>query len=81
MNFGGLWEADLKLAKHHVKRGVGNTKLTIEEYVTIIVRIESFINLRSLSLMSSAAKDSRILSGGHCLIWRKYISPENKNFQ
>ncbi|GBO35118.1 hypothetical protein AVEN_162723-1 [Araneus ventricosus] len=42
-NFSGLWEAGVKSFKH-LKRVVGNAPLTLEEFLTIILEIESVLN-------------------------------------
>ncbi|GBM73298.1 hypothetical protein AVEN_7280-1 [Araneus ventricosus] len=39
-NFGGLWEAGVKSFKHHLKRTVDNSRLTIEQFLTIVIQIE-----------------------------------------
>ncbi|GFT01982.1 integrase catalytic domain-containing protein [Trichonephila clavipes] len=35
-NFGGLWESGVKSFKYHLKRVVGSTRLTLEEFLTVI---------------------------------------------
>lgn len=39
-NFGGLWEANIKSVKFHLKRVIDGTRLTYEELTTVLVRIE-----------------------------------------
>ncbi|XP_055941831.1 uncharacterized protein LOC129971877 [Argiope bruennichi] len=39
-NFGGLWEAGVKSFKHYLKRVVGNARLTMEQFLTIVIQIE-----------------------------------------
>ncbi|GFV04346.1 integrase catalytic domain-containing protein [Trichonephila clavipes] len=39
-NFGGLWEAGVKSFKHHLYRTLVNSKITFEEFETIIIQIE-----------------------------------------
>lgn len=51
-NFGGLWEASVKLIKFHLKRVPGNTILTYEEMSIVTAQIETCINLRQISHIS-----------------------------
>ena len=39
-HFGGIWEAAVKSVKHHLKRVIGETKLTFEEFSTILYQID-----------------------------------------
>ena len=67
-NFGGLWEANVKCFKTHMKKVVGETKLTFEEAYTITAMIESCLNSRPLSPLSSSEEDVVALTPGHFLI-------------
>ena len=69
-NFGGLWEAGIKSVKYHLKRTVGNSRLTFEELLTVITQIESVLNSRPISPMSSDVNDLEPLTPGHFLIGR-----------
>lgn len=66
--FGGLWEAGVKSAKHHLKRVVGNNVLTYEQFNTVIIQIEGILNSRPITSMSQDPTDLSYLTPGHFLI-------------
>ncbi|GFS81544.1 integrase catalytic domain-containing protein [Trichonephila clavipes] len=45
----GLWEAGIKSTKYHLKRVVGETKLTCEEFETFVTKIDACLSSRSLT--------------------------------
>ncbi|XP_055643124.1 uncharacterized protein LOC129779584 [Toxorhynchites rutilus septentrionalis] len=67
-NFGGLWEAAVKVAKRHLVRQLGNTTLLYEDLVTILAQIEGCMNSRPLIPLSENPEDYEILTPGHFLI-------------
>lgn len=67
--FGGLWEAGVKSAKHHLKKIMGNNVLTYEELNTLIIQIEGILNSRPLTPISNDPSDDLdYLTPGHFLI-------------
>jgi hypothetical protein len=67
-HFGGLWELGVKSAKYHLHRMSGETRLTFEEFTTLMAQIESCLNSRPITAMSSDPSDLAALTPGHFLI-------------
>ncbi|XP_071578330.1 uncharacterized protein [Temnothorax nylanderi] len=67
-HFGGIWEAGIKSTKYHLKRIVGNALLTYEEMYTVLTQIESCLNSRPITAISSDPNDPCALTPGHFLI-------------
>ncbi|EFN69637.1 hypothetical protein EAG_00358, partial [Camponotus floridanus] len=61
----GLWEAAVKSVKHHLRRVVGDAKLTYEEMATLLAQVESCLNSRPLQPMSDDPEDLEALTPGH----------------
>lgn len=77
-NFGGLWEANVKSIKYHLKRTMDNTHLTFEELSTLLVRIESCLNSRPICPLSNDVDDLEYITPGHFLIGDSLLSlPES----
>ncbi|XP_049316212.1 uncharacterized protein LOC109579356 [Bactrocera dorsalis] len=72
-HFGGMWEAGVKGMKYHLKRAVGDTKLTFEEMSTVLTQIEASLNSRPLYAIND---DNGIdaLTPGHFLIGKPILS-------
>ncbi|XP_055605651.1 uncharacterized protein LOC129753827 [Uranotaenia lowii] len=67
-NFGGLWEAAVKVAKKHLVRQLGSTSLLYEDLVTILSQIEGAMNSRPLVPLSEDPNDFEAITPSHFLI-------------
>lgn len=67
-HFGGLRETAIKSTKSHLKYVIGTQILTIEEFQTLVTRIEGILNSRPLTPISSDPNDLCALTPGHFLI-------------
>lgn len=74
-HFGGIWESGIKSMKGHLKKIIGETTLTYEEFSTVLVQIEACLNSRPIISMSNDLNDFDALTPGHFLIGRPLISP------
>lgn len=74
-NFGGLWEANIKSLKFHLKRVTDGTRLTFEELSTVLIRIESCLNSRPLCPLTSDPDELDVLTPGHFLIGDALLAP------
>ncbi len=69
-HFGGLWEAAVKSMKTHLRRVVGDVKLTFEEFSTVLTQIEACLNSRPLVPLPDGDEGIEALTPGHFLIGR-----------
>nr|XP_012151332.1 PREDICTED: uncharacterized protein LOC105663902 [Megachile rotundata] len=67
-HFGGLWEGGVKQVKTHLRRVIGDQRLTYEELYTTLTQIEACLNSRPLHPLSSDPTDLTPLTSGHFLI-------------
>ena len=65
LHFGGLWEAGVRSFKHHLRRVLGDAKLTFEEFSTLAAQIEACLNSRPLSPLSTDLQDVREIGRAH----------------
>lgn len=67
-HFGGKWEAGVKSVKFHLRRVVGDTSLTYEEFNTLLTQIEAVLNSRPLSPLTEDPDDLDVLTPSHFLM-------------
>lgn len=67
-HFGGIWEAAVKSAKHHLRRVIGDSKLTFEEMTTLLAQVEACLNSRPLQAITDDPEDYAALTPGHFLV-------------
>jgi hypothetical protein len=67
-HMGGLWEANVKSIKSHLKKVLGNSQFTQNELYTLLVRIEACLNSRPLTPLTSDPNDLEVMTPFHFLI-------------
>lgn len=67
-HFGGIWEAGVKSVKFHLRRVIGKSVFTFEEYSTLLSQVEACLNSRPLCPISNSIEDLEVLTPGHFLI-------------
>ncbi|GFX60271.1 integrase catalytic domain-containing protein [Trichonephila clavipes] len=73
---GGLWEAGIKSVKYHLKRALGRSRLTYEEFETVIIQVEGILNSRPpfFTPISNDFDYFEVLTPAHFLIGRSINS-------
>lgn len=72
---GGLWEAAVKSAKHHLRRVVGDKKLTFEELYTVLTQVEACLNSRPISRLTDDNDDNLALTPSHFWALEPVMTP------
>jgi hypothetical protein len=72
---GGLWEAAFKSLKHHLRRVLGDQKLTFEEFSALLTQIEGCLNSRPLVALTEDINNIGYLTPAHFLIGESILEP------
>ncbi|XP_025407152.1 uncharacterized protein LOC112681100 [Sipha flava] len=75
-HFGGLWEAAVKSAKHHLLKATKGALLTFEEMSTLLCRVEAILNSRPMTSISSNRSNLEVLTPSHFLTGGPAILPQ-----
>lgn len=67
---GGLWERAIQSLKYHLRRVVGEQRLTFDEFSTILAQMESCLNSRPLCALTEDTEDLEYLTPAHFLTGR-----------
>lgn len=78
-HFGGLWEAGVKSVKHHLRRSLGESKLTYEGMSTVLAQIEACLNSRPLYAVTADIDDVSALTPGHFIIGAPMVTLPEPN--
>ncbi|GFY07504.1 DUF5641 domain-containing protein [Trichonephila clavipes] len=74
-HMGGLWEAGIKSVKYHLKRALGRSRLTYEEFETMITQVEGIlIPDPFFTPISNDFDNFEVLTPAHFLIGRSINS-------
>ncbi|XP_055622597.1 uncharacterized protein LOC129766156 [Toxorhynchites rutilus septentrionalis] len=67
-HFGGLWEAAVRSAKHHLLRVIGENPVSLEDMNTLLIQVEACLNSRPLTPLSDDPNDLEPLTPAHFLV-------------
>ncbi|GFX45987.1 integrase catalytic domain-containing protein [Trichonephila clavipes] len=79
-HFGGLWEAGVKSLKYHLKRVIGNSNLSHEEFLTLVIQIEAVLNSRPICPLSNDPNDVETLTLAHFLIGSSLVAVPHPDY-
>lgn len=72
---GGIYEAAVKSAKHHLTRVIGQQKYVYDDYLTLLKKIEAILNSRPLYAPTDDPLDVPVITPAHLVLGRQIICP------
>ncbi|XP_053692159.1 uncharacterized protein LOC128740622 [Sabethes cyaneus] len=81
LHFGGLWEAAVRTAKHHILRVLGENPATLEDRSTLLVQVEECQNSRPITYISEDPGDLQPLTLGYFLVGSSLRALPYYNYQ
>ena len=72
--YGGFWECLIGLTKQAVKKSLGRTFVSLQVLETVVVEIESMLNDRPLTYVSTDISDPEPLTPAHLMYGRRIVS-------
>ena len=79
--FGGFWERLIGLTKSCLKKVLGRASVNLVTLQTIVVEIETILNDRPLTYVSSDVKDEQPLTPAHLLYGRRITCLPNESLE
>lgn len=76
---GGLWEAVEKSVKSQIFKVMGVKTFSYKEFITIIVKIEAFLNSKPLVPMNKCLGNLQCLTPGNFLIYQTLLGVPEEN--
>lgn len=81
-HMGSLWESAVRICKFHLKRVLGQSLLTYEEFVTVLVQVEGIVNSRPLCpIPYSDSEVIQTLTPAHFLIGRPIVALPDYDYE
>jgi hypothetical protein len=78
-HMGGIWEAGVKSMKFHLRRVAGNSKLTFEEFNTLLCQTEAVLNSRLIYPLSNNPDNLEVLTPSYFLIGTSLLALPDQN--
>ncbi|XP_029178658.1 uncharacterized protein LOC114946376 [Nylanderia fulva] len=75
LNFGGIWESNVRSIKRHLYRIIGNSKLTYKQLSTVLASTKACLNSRPISALSSDPNNASALTPGQFIIGKLLVAP------